>query len=146
MTVIDELFEQTKKGIKEILESDVLKKVRNFVYGEVTYKFEHDDIMKMLPKIQAINMGVIDEVIVHDVNGDIHTLPAKEYIERNHAGFMNKMQNELDLESLLGVLNSIQTFTALANFGSFDMAKKFYLEDKEEEVVEEETGEEIIEE
>ena len=60
------------------------------------------------------------------------------------------MKNEIDLAKLIKILNEIQTFTALANFGSFDMAKTFYLDAKKEEPKMEEelpeNGEEVIEE
>ncbi len=152
--MLDELFEQTKQGIREILQEGCLDKIKNFVHNGATYTFEHEDMMDMLPNLQAINLGLIDEVEVVDVDGEAQVLSVEEYLERNKAGFMNKVTNEMKLKHLETILDAIQTFTALANFGSFDMARTYFLEtpveepeapEEEEEVVEE-TEEEIIEE
>jgi len=146
MNAVDELFEKTKQGIREILKSDILKKIVVFTYKGVYYNFTDNDIHETLPKIQAINAGVLDEVPVYDKNGEEIMLSAEEYIARNQEGFKNKMKHEVDLDVLYKILDKIQNFTALANFGSFDMAKKYYLEAKKEKQEVEETGEEIIEE
>lgn len=150
MSVADELFEQTKQGIREILQTGFLAKIRKFVYKDIEYKLTDETIADMLPKLQAINAGLLEEVVTYDVDGNEVVMTAEDYVYRNNEGFKNKMMNELDLEKLHTILDKVQTFTALANFGSFEMAKKFYLDGTKEEVedeeVVEETEEEIIEE
>ena len=148
--MIDDLFELTKQGIREILQSDFLTKIRKYTFNDVEYKLTDDTVADMLPNLQAINAGLLDEVVTYDVDGNEVVMTAEEYVNRNNAGFKNKMKNEIDLAKLIKILNEIQTFTALANFGSFDMAKTFYLDAKKEEPKMEEelpeNGEEVIEE
>lgn len=141
MSVIDELFEETKQGIKEILQSDLAKKIRKYSYNGIDYKFTNETIADMLPNLQAINSGLITEVIVHDVDGNEFVMSAEDYVKRNNEGFINQMLHNIDFEKLIKILETIQTFTALANFGSFDMAKDFYLRAEKQEKEETEDAE-----
>ena len=124
----DELFESTKQAIKEILKTDLTKSLKKFTFKDNEFKFEQDDILKTLPNIQAINLGVIKQVTVNNVDGEPITMSAEEYVERNKQGFQNKIDKEMDFEIINEILDRIETFTALANFGSLEMAKDFYLE------------------
>ena len=124
----DELFESTKQAIKEILKTDLTKSLKKFTFKDNEFKFEQDDILKTLPNIQAINLGVIKQVTVNNVDGEPITMSAEEYVERNKQGFQNKIDKEMDFEIINEILDRIETFTALTNFGSLEMAKDFYLE------------------
>ena len=130
---VNELFEQTKKSVKEILHSDFANKIKKYIFDGIEYKFTDETVADMLPNLQAINAGMLDEVVAYDVDGNEILMSAEDYIKRNSEGFKNKIAHEIDLNKLLVILEEIQTFTALANFGSFDMAKTFYIENAVEE-------------
>lgn len=137
METAEDLFEKTRQDIREILKSDMLKNVKKFVYKEHEFGMEQEDIQEMLPNIQAINLGVLNEVVVKDKDGNEVTMTAEEYIKRNDAGFKNKAKEEVDLSFLNELLDKIQTFAEFVHFGSLEMAKAKYIPEPEPEPEEE---------
>lgn len=148
---VEDVFETTKRGIREILQSDMMENVAKYIFkvGDTEHEFgmEQEDINEMLPIIQAINLGVLDEVTVKDKEGNELTLTAEEYIQRNNEGFKKRAKEEVDLTFLNSILDEIETFTEFVYFGSLEMAKEHFITEPEieEEVVEEEIIEEPIE-
>lgn len=141
MENINEIFETTKRGIKEILQNDHIKKISKFVYKENEYPMEQEDITEMLKYAQAINLGIIDKVTVKDIHGNEYEMDKDEYVQRNLVGLKQRTIEQLDLEKLNKIVDGIETFTEFVNFENLETAKEYFLpkpEVKEEPKVEEE--------
>lgn len=130
---VNDIFETTKQGIREILESDMLKNIKKFVYKETEYAMEQEDIAEMLKNLQGINLGIIDKVTVKDINGNEIEMNKDEYVQRNLVGFKNRTSEQFDLDFLNKIVDGIQTFTEFVNFKDLATAKAFYMPKVEEQ-------------
>lgn len=150
---VEDIFESTKRAIKEILQAGVLENIKKYIYKEHEFNFEHEDVLEMLQNLQEINLGLKDEVTVIDNEGNEITMTGTEYAKRNLAGFTNKAKEEMDLGVLEDIVDAIETFAEFVNFENLETAKEYYIpepeievEEEEEEVVEEEVPEDLMDE
>ena len=131
----ERIFIETKQAIKETLESNVRALVETVKYKEAEYNFKPENMTEITRIVQGINAGLVDYVITKDVNGNEITLTADEYIERNKIGFDNKNTKKIELETLLEKLTNIETLAGFVNFANFEMAREYFLKEKENRTV-----------